>query len=335
MRVERIGRTRFAIAVGAALVATVAGVLPAPASASVGRPTHAFKVVISPAYATAGLPTTFQVTISNTSSQPTPLDSVKLTPPSGFKLAHAPAPLILRRKELVRPHLFLLHQISVKPGGHKLVAIIATPPANKCGKSPVRWSSHAFEGGSATGPQLALQSALSSQGVLVVCPMVAPCGDGGPACSTVVTTSGSSYMATSDSNSGNLLGTLDVGTRLTCAGYHNQDPNWYESVVNQTNFATTFKIQYTLKGGSPSRVRACVGLAYRFTTAAGTKARPGKLPNGKPGFIGLLPACGPNTIGPCVVSITTTPDPNTKTGVDTNITARIPPNAPGDPWLGP
>jgi hypothetical protein len=291
-------------------------------------------VVISPAYATAGLATTFQVTISNTSSQPTPLDSVKLMPPTGFKLVRGPVPLFLKRKEQVQRRLLSLRQISVKPGGKLQLAVTASPPAHKCGTSALRWSSHAFERASENGPQLALQSALSSVGVTVICPMLAPCGDGGPQCSTTVNTAGSSYTGISDSTSGTLLGALDVGTRLTCRGYKNRDPNWYESIVSGTTSVPAYQIQYTLKDSTPSGFHACMGLAYKFTTASGKKARPGKLPNGKPGFIGLLPPCLPTTIGPCVLSITSSQDPKSTTGVDTNVVLRIPPSAPGDPWMG-
>ena len=40
--------------------------------------------MISPEYTTAGQPTTFQVTVVNTSTSGTTLGSVKLTPPTGF-----------------------------------------------------------------------------------------------------------------------------------------------------------------------------------------------------------------------------------------------------------
>jgi hypothetical protein len=307
--------------------------VPGVASAS-SAPVRTFKVVITPSYATAGAATTFAVSVSNTSSQPTSIGSVALKPPTGFTISTSSLSASLRRKALVKQGILSLHRLAVRRGTTLRFAVTATAPS-KCGKSAVRWTVNAFQGGQLSGQQLALQSLASSVGVTVVCPMLAPCGDGGPACSTTQTTSVSSYTAISNAGSGTLLGALDVGRRLTCNGYTSQDPNWYESIVTGIKTTVAYRIQYKLKNSTPTLVRACAGLAFEFKTASGAAAPRGALPNGTPGFIGVLPRCAAATTGPCVVSITSSRDQESTTGVDVRLTARIPAQSPGDPWLGP
>ena len=114
MRVARIGRKRFGLALGAALL--VAAIVVAPSTASAAVASHKFKVLISPAYTTAGQSTTFEVTVANSSSKGTSLGSVAAH--SADRL-HALAPDRHRAsatqdagaEATARPH-----QISVKPG---------------------------------------------------------------------------------------------------------------------------------------------------------------------------------------------------------------------------
>ena len=344
MRVARVRFARVVLAAGAVLgLATLGGaaaaapVRQAPAKSAAVK--HAFKVTIYPAYTTAGLQTTFDVTVANTSSQGTTLHSVQVIPPAGFTLVHPGPTAPLRRKTFVQNRTFSLRQISLKPGHEVQFNVTATAPTT-CGQGKaLRWTSRAFEGSRVSGPQLALQTATSSVGVTVVCPQLAPCGDGGPACSTSETTNVSTYSATSDAGAGTLVGGLDVGTRLLCRGYKPRDPNWYDSLLNGSPAAVNYQIQYTLKDTNPGQLAVCLGLPYEFTTASGNNAPSALLPNGKPGFVGLLPTCGPAPTGPCLVSITPTPDPNTKTGFDANVTVQVPAQAPagapaGDPWFG-
>jgi hypothetical protein len=358
MRVARVRSTRVVLALGAAVALTTltggAAAAAKPAAPAANAPAlqqappvkRAFKVTISPAYTTAGLQTTFQVTVANMSSKGTTLRSVQVVPPTGFTLAR-PAPTSpLKRKILVQKRTFSLRSILLKPGQKKQFSVIATAPT-KCGtKTLERWTSHAFEGSTPSGVQLALQNATSTVGVTVICPQLAPCGDGGPACSTTETTNVSSYTAVSDAGSGTLVGGLDVGKRLVCGGYKAQDPNWYDSVLNNGPTSVNYQIQYTLKDTDPSRLRVCFGLPYEFIAASGNNAHSAQLPNGKPGFVGLLPACPVGTVapapaptGPCVSSITPVQDPNAKTGYDANVVAQVPAQSPNgapatDPWFG-
>ncbi|HEY1517911.1 MAG TPA: hypothetical protein VGF91_15915 [Solirubrobacteraceae bacterium] len=344
MRVARVGFARVALAAGAVLGLTALGGAPAAAWPGQHAPTaalqHAFKVNVYPAYATAGLQTTFEVTVANTSSRATTLQSLQITPPTGFTVAHPSPTSPLRRKTFVQKRTFSLHQISLKPG-HKLQFNVTATAPTKCGSGARRrWTSHAFEGSSPSGPQLALQTAASSVGVIVVCPQLAPCGDGGPACSTSVKTSVSTYGVISDAAAGTLRGTLDVGRQLRCGAYRFRDPNWYDSVVTPPAGATAppagtppivDQVSYTIVNAGSQGLGFCLGALYDFATASGAMARPGKLPNGNAGFIGLLPMCSAAT-PPCISSISQQSDPNTNTGYDAVMSIQIPER--GDPWGG-
>ncbi|HTT29893.1 MAG TPA: hypothetical protein VMG37_15870 [Solirubrobacteraceae bacterium] len=331
MRVGRSGYARLGVAIGALFVVTTLGVAPAAAQQTGGKPS--FKVTISPAYATAGQWTTFTVTVVNTSSPGTSLKSLQLTAPTGFRLqSSANSPWQHTGKIKGRT---LSRQLSAKPRSKAQFNIRATAPA-KCGKSVLRWSARAFQSAATSGPQLALQSALSSVGVTVVCPLSAACG-GGAACSTNVITSVSTYGVVSNAGSGTLRQTLNVGNPLRCGAYRFRDPNWYDSGVTSSTPPQAGappimdQISYTIKNASQNGVGFCLGASYEFTTASGTPAPAGKLPNGNAGFIGLLPMCSSGA-PPCISTITQQPDASVKTGHDAVMTIKVPEQ--GDPWGG-
>jgi hypothetical protein len=299
---------------------------------------HAFKVTVFPAYTTAGLQTTFEVTVANTSSQGAILRSVQVTPPAGFTVARPGPAAPLRRKTFVKQRTVSLHQILIKPGHKMEFNVTATAPTT-CGQgTALRWTSRAFQGTTPTGPQLALQTAASNVGINVVCPQLAPCGDGGPACSTSVNTSVSTYGVVSNAASGTLQGTLDVGKRLKCGSYRFRDPNWYESVVTQPPGTTAppagtppivDTVSYTIVNASTQGLGFCLGALYDFVTASGAMAPAGKLPNGNTGFIGLLPMCTSGAT-PCISTIAPQTDANAKSGFDAVLSIQIPEH--GDPW---
>lgn len=158
MRVARVRFARVSLAAGAVLgFATLAGAAAAApvrqAAAKSAAVKHAFKVTIYPAYTTAGLQTTFEVTVANTSSQGTTLHSVQVIPPTGFTLVRPGPTAPLRRKTFVQNRTFSLHQISLKPGQKMEFNVAATAPT-ACGQGAVlRWTSRAFEGSKVSGPQ--------------------------------------------------------------------------------------------------------------------------------------------------------------------------------------
>ncbi len=342
-----VARVRFARS--AVLAATVLGLAAIGASPAVAQPAAsvlsnaagvgpAFKVNVYPAYTTAGLPTTFEVTITNAASSGAAVQSVQIIPPVGFKVAHPASNAPLRRKILVQNRTFSVHGISVKPGAKMEFDVTATAP-HKCGHVRLRWSSHAFQGATPTGTQLALQPAASRIGVTVACPQLAACGDGGPACSTNVNTSVSTYGVVSNAAAGTLHGTLDVGSRLTCGPYRFHDPNWYDSVVTPPTTAPppagtapiVDVVSYAVKNTTLKAIGFCLGAAYDFVTASGNQAPAGTLPSGNAGFIGLLPMCTPAS-PPCISSISQQSDPKAKTGYDAVLSIEIP--ELGDPWGG-
>ena len=358
MRVVRVGFARVVLAAGAMLgLPTLGLVTPgaAPAAAApVGhaRPVqapaiqqgpavkHAFKVTISPAYTTAGLQTTFEVTVANTSSKGTMLRSVQINPPAGFTVAHPSPTAPLRRKTFVKTRTFALHKILVQPGHKMQFNVTATAPAT-CGNGAVlRWTSRAFLGATPSGPQLALQASASTVGVTVVCPQINPCDVAGMPCSTTVQTTVSKYGVISNATTGSLNGTLNVGKRLRCGSYRFRDPNWYDSVVTQPVGTTgppagtppiVDTVSYTIVNTSTQGLGFCLGAGYDFVTASGAMAPAGTLPNGKPGFIGMLPMCTSGAT-PCISTISPQADPNAASGFDAFMSLQIPEQ--GDPWGG-
>lgn len=153
----------------------------------------------------------------------------------------------------------------------------------------------------------------------------------GQSCSTSVSTAVSQLQISanpthnSKPNTGTLSESVDVGTPLTCSGYVATDPNWFQFLSSSTN--RTKELTYTLDNTSPEGIQTCFGAPYEFKTSSGEPAPAGTLPNGTPGFIGLLPSC-PSS-GPCVKSITSSEGSE---GVNTVVTVRIPDGLAGDPW---
>jgi hypothetical protein len=113
-------------------------------------------------------------------------------------------------------------------------------------------------------------------------------------------------------------------------------------------YGTTEKITDTTAHG----VHFCLAADSRFKTLSCQPAPAGRLPHGTRGHIGLLPPCPQplpppgRTSAPCVEPVTTVKDPNSTTGVDVILKARIPvlvsagtvlgagDSGGGDPWGG-
>ncbi len=93
-------------------------------------------------------------------------------------------------------------------------------------------------------------------------------------------------------NAATLSASVNVGTPLRCKGYIPVDPNWFGFLVSTSNRGKV--MAYTLKHVPlPTLVFAqfCLGAPYEFTTLFLKPAPQGTLPDGEPGFIGLLPPC--------------------------------------------
>ena len=335
MRIARVGYLRVLVAAAGVLGCAAIGSAPATAGQTAAATGSTFKVLITPAFTTAHQQTTFLVKVTNTSAPGTMLRSVQLTAPKGFTVS-PPLNTPLGQHMLVRGRTLTVRRISLAPGRTLRFPVTATAP-NKCSRSALAWPARGFKASDATGTQLSLQSSLSQLTVTILCPGVAPCGDGGPPCSTSLVTSNSTYAVISDASSGTLRQTVNVGGRLTCGSYRFRDPNWYDSVVvpptSQTPTATPISIvdnvTYTIRNTTAKGIGFCLGAAYDFTTASGSQAPAGALPNGSPGFIGLLPGCSESK-PPCIVSVSQKRDASAKTGFDAVMKIQIPEN--GDPW---
>jgi hypothetical protein len=242
----------------------------------------------------------------------------------------------LRRKIKVQNRTLALHRVAITPGQSARLSVTSTAPA-RCGRALLHWTSQAFEAQNGSGAQLALNAALSRLGVTVLCPAAAACGDGGPPCSTSLVTSDSTYAVISDAASGTLRQTVNVGGRLHCGAYRFRDPNWYDSAVlppttlppPTTPTAIVDSVTYKIRNATAKGIGFCLGAAYDFTTASGALARPGTLPNGNPGFIGLLPRCSASK-PPCIQSVAQQRDAKAKAGFDALMQVQIPES--GDPW---
>jgi hypothetical protein len=329
MRLARVG---FLAAIGALLAVAIAGPAPAATTTSAGS----FKVVVSPEYWTGGEASTSQVTVTNTSS--TTLGSLTLTSPPGFTAPKPTAGTRHRGKARIHGATLSLDGVSLKPGSSMTFSVTATAPT-KCGRADLHWTSHAFQGKTESGPQFALDARASSLVARVLCPAAAACGDGGPPCSTKLVTANSTYAVISDASSGTLRQTVNVGGRLRCGAYRFRDPNWYDSVVVPPGSSPPTgapspihdNVTYRIRNATAKGIGFCLGAGYEFTTRSGGKAKAGTLPNGNPGFIGLLPMCTKSK-PPCISSVSQRRDRSARLGSDALMKIQIPET--GDPWGG-
>ena len=308
----------------------------AKASAAAAQP--AFKLDVYPSYATAGFATTFKITVTNT-SRGTTLHSIQLTPPRGFALARFTRTSPLRRTATILNRTLSVRNITVRAGATMPILVTATPPKarTQCHAAVMRWSTRAFQGTTPTGPQLALRTTGSQTAVTVVCPKFSGCGPGGNGCHTHQPTRVSNYDVSDNATSGGLNETIDVGRELICPGYTNRDKNWYDETLTNASpapagtapFVDT--VTYRIDNTTSSGVGFCLGASYDFTSASHAQAPHGTLPNGKPGFVGLLPPCRGGA-PPCIANTAQPPDPAVSSGYDTVLTVLIP--EIGDPWGG-
>jgi hypothetical protein len=143
---------------------------------------------------------------------------------------------------------------------------------------------------------------------------------------------------------GNLTLSVDVGTPPVCktlAGtpYVGFDQNFYGFVYtpNAGTPQVAKTATYTLfNTGGVEGIHLCFAAPYQFEQLDDSNAVPGTLPDGSPGFVGLLEACDPAEDGatpdPCQTAATV-PDSGVSTGVDTVITISIPAGLGGDPFI--
>jgi hypothetical protein len=199
--------------------------------------------------------------------------------------------------------------------------------------SPYTLSASSGTLGSATSTQFAVQD------------QVASCAPGDTSCTTTDGTGdGNQAQVQATPTSSGLLTesvSFNDGAQLNCAGYTSLDPNTYTFITpNGWGKTGTITIIPTTNLGNAKQVlkaqQICFGAPYEFTTASGSPAGAGTLPDGSSGFIGLLPNCPgnlSNATGPCHDrgADTTIPDHHNKSGYDVVLVEFIPTGLPGDP----
>jgi hypothetical protein len=130
-------------------------------------------------------------------------------------------------------------------------------------------------------------------------------------------------------SAGTLTESVDLGNPLDCSdaahgGYTGFDPNWYGfSITGSSDKGLKYQVNNTT-----DTPRICFGATADFPTNTGDIAAPGTLPDGTPGFIGLLPNCASAPAGdPCIVSIVPTVN-----GAGSVVQIDVPQAFAGDPF---
>lgn len=133
-------------------------------------------------------------------------------------------------------------------------------------------------------------------------------------------------------NAGTLTESVDFGTPLSCAGrrfggYTAFDDNWYGfSITGSAEKVATYDIFNVSPDQNP---QFCFGAKVTFQTTTGSAAA-GTLPDGSPGFIGLLPTCAnAPTDDPCVQSEAAF---SNDSGSGTEFVVDVPQAFSDDPW---
>jgi hypothetical protein len=241
--------------------------------------------------------------------------------------------------------------LSLKTGQSASLSITASTPTS-CG--PFTWTVRAFK--SALQDRNALQpdpTLVQTTGLSSPC--TTPCSSNGPACTAALssppdspTPSSIQVTTTPAAAAGTLTLSVNQGTKPVCgtlAGtpYVGPEQNFY-GVIYTPDAGTPFvakTITYTLfNTGNVSGIHLCFAAPYPFELLDdSTPASPnGTLPDGSPGFVGLLENCEPveeageSAPEPCQTSATVA-DNGVSTGFDTVFTITIPAGEPGDPWF--
>jgi hypothetical protein len=141
------------------------------------------------------------------------------------------------------------------------------------------------------------------------------CGQG-QECTTDLSSPDSNLFVDSNPNSdpnqnpGTQTESVDLGTPLSCVpeqygSYSGFDPHWFGwNITGTADKVLTYDL-FSLPFNEGNNVQFCFGATGRFQAASddGT-SQPGTLPDGTPGFIGLLKTCdqvdGPQ---PCIIGV--------------------------------
>ena len=109
-----------------------------------------------------------------------------------------------------------------------------------------------------------------------------------------------------------------------CAGYNPRNPDWYGFVLTSspdTNAGVaaktvTWTVQNATSDGIPGVLRRDVASSRCWNPRpAGAAAQPGTLPDGSPGFVGLLARCDVGNVEVAVPCVPMTRSPSRRTPI--------------------
>jgi hypothetical protein len=157
-------------------------------------------------------------------------------------------------------------------------------------------------------------------------------------CTSDLGTSTSDLGISADPAAGTITESVDVGSPLICDRAHGDytgfDANWYGFSETGTVDKTLSYEIFGLNSDQIGEVQFCFGAPYDFTTAPGELAAAGMLPDGTPGFIGLLPSCdSTDEVAPCVDSVVPFTDDHSGALGTVTVPGLTANGAPGDPWM--
>ena len=342
-----IGNTRWPLRVA---VGTVVACAMLAATTSAALATSSYSAVITPVSAPAGATTTFNVALTNNTTI-NGINSAMITPPQKFTLVGASSP---QGTTQVQPNKVIIRDLNLALGATVNVTVTATAPAQ--GGDPRDWKTQAFGNGPASAGVF-LDDVTSMVTTPVTNPQTVPFSCPAAGCSPPpLSTPSTSFSAQVGPGSTDTTGTesVDTGTPMDgpgsppentgCAGYTPQSPDWYGLEVTATDRTKTVSLM--VKNSDPSTFQLCFGAPYRFFDVMGEAAPAGTLPDGTPGFVGLLPNCeeGIGSPGfrddassqseePPPASICASISPDEENPTTTDVGVFIPAGLPGDPWL--
>jgi hypothetical protein len=165
---------------------------------------------------------------------------------------------------------------------------------------------------------------------------------------------------------GTLMTEAEPQRGIRCGGYRFKSPTTFQFQLHATASSSTsttspggvFGIKVFIVYGVTERItnttadgaNFCLGADFAFKTLSGRPAPVRRLPDGTRGHVGLLPPCpqplppASRTTKPCLEPVTTVKNPNSSTGVDVILKARVPvelaaatvrgagDSGTGDPW---
>jgi hypothetical protein len=165
---------------------------------------------------------------------------------------------------------------------------------------------------------------------------------------------------------GTLMAEAEPQHGIRCGGYRPKSPTTFQFQLQATGSSSTsttspggvfrtsvfvvYETTERITNATADGADFCLGVDFGFKTLSGRPAPARRLPDGTRGHVGLLPPCPQplppvgRTTKPCLEPVTTVKNPNSSTGVDVILKARIPvevaaatvrgagDSGSGDPW---